>query len=361
VRPCNDIANGACNLKILNRLCITVLLIGLTPAAWADWMYLGSTGQKPNRVALFADIDSLGPANQGLQGAWAVFNAKTQADLDEAAAVEKRFRKLTTLEVFEAPKDPESRYTEYIFDMNALSYKVFRGTTWQRNASGAAFSNPNWNKIQPGAAKNSYQFMVLEPRWREALKGLMGRVKSERTTSEQSELQKFGYEYVQQSDTEIPDLVFKYVWTDAVRPAVEKDRLLLAKLDRATEISQSRMRDGERLAAEINRELDIRRAEQVKRRMAGSGLDARLSSWIGASESELVASQGEPTHTENRNGMRCLTYYKERTEDIIVVQSNSQVTSQVKVGENVFWWEVTFYVSSGKVIDLRIDGNDVPL
>lgn len=323
-------------------------------------MYLGSSGQKPNRVALFADIDSMGPANEGLQGAWAIFNAKSQADLDEAAAVEKRFRKLTTLEVFEAPKDPESRYTEYIFDMNALSYQVFRGTTWQRNASGAAFANTNWSKIQPGASKNSYQFLVLEPRWREALKSLLARVKAQRTTSEQSELQKFGYEYVQQSDTEIPDIVFKYVWTDAVRPAGDKDRLLLAKLDRATEISRSRLRDGERLAAEINRELDIRRAEQLKRRMAGSGLDARLSRWIGASEAELVAGQGQPTRSECRNGLNCLTYYNERIEDIIMVQSNPHVTTQVKVGENVFWWEVTYYVSNGKVIDLRIDGNDVP-
>jgi hypothetical protein len=343
-------------LNVLKKgICLTIVLVGLTPAAWADWMYLGSSGQKPNRVALFADIDSIGPANQGLQEAWAIFNSKTQADLDEAAAVEKRFRKLTTVEVFESAKDPESRYTEYIFDMNALTYQVFRGTTWQRNAVGVPFSNLKWTKLQPGSAKNSYHFLVLEPRWREALKGLMSRVKAEHTTSEQSELQKFGYEYVQQSDVEIPDVVFKYVWTDAVRPPVDKDRLLLAKMDRATEISQSRLRDGKRLAAEIQQELDVRRAEQLKKRRAGSGIDARLSSWIGASESELVAAEGQPTRTEYRNGLQCLIYYKERIEDIILVPS------QQKVGENIYWWEATFYVDRGKIIDLRIDGNDVPL
>lgn len=49
------------------RIAALLLWVGLASAAGADWMFLGSIGQKPNRVGLFADISSIGSANEGLQ------------------------------------------------------------------------------------------------------------------------------------------------------------------------------------------------------------------------------------------------------------------------------------------------------
>ncbi len=328
-------------------------------AAWADWMYLGTTGSKPNRTALFVDLLSIDTAIDKLEMAQKILQAKSDDDFKALQTAEERYRKVEALEIYEAQNGPESRVSEFAFDMFQGNYYPARTTVWQRDGRYENLPNLDWMPVRAGASQRCYELLKNEEGWREALRRMLERARQE-PLKEQSELSQFGYEYVQASAGDPTQVLFRYLWTDASPPQNAASELTAAKSREYLARMETKIQAANRLAGAIEKDLRAKRKERQALRAAGSALHARLTSWIGVSERELVNSQGEPNGFYERNGYRYLTYSQQRVEDILHVVNNGPTQMQQKVGENVFWWSVTYEVQNGRVVDYEVDGNDIP-
>ncbi len=191
---------------------LALTLFGL-PAA-ADWMLISKSGSKPNRSALYVDLDSLRevPTESG----W-----RTLLDVPPGAEREKLFRRplgqeLEAVEVLESPAGPESRDLLFTIEPEGKLYRVARGRVWGRDGSCAPIGASPWKPVEPGQTTSLLKFSTEQKPWREALLALLQRTQREKNVSEQTELAPFGYEYVQGGDAAgLGEITRKYVWTDS--------------------------------------------------------------------------------------------------------------------------------------------------
>jgi hypothetical protein len=322
-------------------------------------MLISDSGARPHRVALFADVESMDDPSDNLQEANAIFRNDT-AELTRLAEHKRRFKKLRLVEVFEAPKGPESRYWSLQLDGDQKTFRLLAARQFERDATFKEMPGPGWRPVDstPWGSK-AYQFAFDQGPWRAGVQKLLERVRREHTVTDQTELAALGYQLVRhESDSGFPDLLWKYVWTDGVRPPGQDSEVVVAKIHYGTELHAREQAARQKVLNEVSAQVEARRQEQAARPQAAMPDNSTLGSWIGAPESALLAQWGEPHSFWERGGTRYLNYRKERIVSIMASGAPNSGIATTKVGEEVYWSEVTFAVSQGKVCQYSTDGNE---
>jgi hypothetical protein len=334
-----------------------LLALGASDQVRADWMLISDSGSKPGRSALFADIDSMVDPSQSLKEGNAVFRGD-KVELAQLEEKRRRFKSLRLVEILEDPKGPDSRYWSVEMDGDQKSLRVLDAREFHRDSSFHDLPVTDWQPLSSRPWGDIvYRFAYDQERWRTAIQELQERVKRDGTVSEQTELESLGYQLVRnETDSGFPDLVWTYVWVDGSRPQANDSDLVIAKIQYGTELSSREDVARQKVLDEVSAQVEARRQEQASRRQAAMPDNSMLGSWLGAPESDLVANWGEPNVFSERSGSRYLTYRKERVVSIMSQGSpNSAIT---KVGEEVYWSEVTFTVIDGKIDQYETDGNE---
>jgi hypothetical protein len=189
----------------------------LASPAWADWMLISNSGQAPNRVAVFADLESF-DSHMTAQD-W-----QTLLDADAGPKREAAFKglrlctTLKVLEVLETPSGPDSRLLHLALNRQEKAYQVLHGFEWERNGTHRDLSPSAWLPVE-GWKTQALRFVDDQVPWREALVALLQRTQKEKTVSTQTELEPFGYEFVQGGDVAtLSDITWRYIWTDVTPP-----------------------------------------------------------------------------------------------------------------------------------------------
>jgi len=332
------------------------MLLCLTSAAQAQWMLIGQSGARPQRVAVFADVLSLSSSSDNLQLASAIArNDKAeQARLEERA---RRFKTLRLVELYEAPGQPDSRYYSLELDGDAKTYRLLDAREFRRNATFVDLTSPGWKPADRAAwGQAALKFAFEQEPWRQATRQLLERVSREGATADQRELAGLGYELVNnETDSGFPDLLWKYVWTDGQRPPGQDSDLVVAKINYGLKLAALEEKGRQEVLGTVQRQLAARQAQQKATREVDNSL---LGSWLDAPVAELVASWGEPHQFSERNGVRYLTWRKERVVDIMRTPPPSSGIATQKIGEEIYWSEVTFSVSQGRIVEYTTAGNE---
>ena len=338
---------------------LSLIFWGASTGAWADWMLISDSGARPNRVALFADIESMESSSGQLKEANAVFR-NDQAELARLAEHKRRYKTLRLVEVFEAPKGPESRYWSVELDGDQKTCRLLDAREFRRDAT---FKDIPGSRLQPLSSLSwgdkAYQFAFDQGAWRAGVQKLLERTRREQTVNDQTELTSLGYQLVRNdTDSGFPDLLWKYVWTDGSRPPGNDSDLVVAKIQYGVDLNARENIARQKVLEEVSAQVEARRKEQASQHRAAMPDNSMLGSWIGAPESALVAQWGEPYSFRERSGTRFLTYRKERVVDIMRQGDPNSGIAITKVGEEVYWSEVTFLVADGKVYQYSTDGNE---
>ena len=336
---------------------ITLILWGTCASSWADWMLISDSGAKPNRVALFADIESMENSSDNLKEANAVFR-NDQAELARLTEHKRRFKTLRLVEVFEASQGPESRYWSIELDADQKTYRLLDAREFERDATFKELPGAAWQPLTaaPWASK-AHQFVFDQGPWRSGVQKLLERVRREHEVTDQTELTPLGYQLVRHTpDPGFPDLLWKYVWTDGARPPAQDSDLVVAKIQYGLDLSARENVARQKVLEEVSSQVEARRHEQSLQPQASD--NSMLGSWLGAPEAELVAKWGRPDSFRERGGTRYLTYHKERVVDIMQPGAPNSGIAVMKVGEEVYWSEVTFEVSGGTISHYSTSGNE---
>lgn len=108
-------------------------------------MLISDSGARPNRVALFADIESMESSSGQLKEANAVFR-NDQAELARLAEHKRRYKTLRLVEVFEAPKGRRSRYWSVELDGDQKTCRLLDAREFRRDAT---FKDIPGSRLQP--------------------------------------------------------------------------------------------------------------------------------------------------------------------------------------------------------------------
>lgn len=343
----------------IQRFGIPMMLLGISQGAWGDWMLISDSGSKPNRVALFADIESMDNPSLRLQEGNAVFQ-NDQAEIARLAEQGRRFKALRLVEVFEDAKSPDSRYWSIEMDGDKKTCRILQAREFARDATFKDLPGLDWKPLASSSwGDKAYQFAFDQGPWRSGVQKLLERARREGTVNDQTELTSLGYQLVRnQTDSGFPDLLWKYVWTDGVRPSGGDSDLALAKIQYATALYAREDAARQKVLQEVSGQVEARRQEQAARKQAAMPDNSVLGSWIGSPETDLVAKWGEPHSFRERSGTRYLTYRKERVVSIMSQGSPNSGVAMMKVGEEIYWSEVTFMVENGKIYQYETDGNE---
>jgi len=343
----------------IQQMAIPWIVLGASTGVWADWMLISDSGSKPNRVALFADIESMDNPSLRLQEGNAIFR-NDQEEIDRLAEQSRRFKALRLVEVLEDSKGPESRYWSIEVDGDKKACRVLEAREFGRDATFKDLPGLDWKPLASTSwGDKAYQFAFNQGPWRSGVQKLLERARREGTVNDQTELASLGYQLVRsETDSGFPDLLWKYVWTDGVRPPGSDAELTIAKIQYATEWTARENAARQKVLNEVSGQVEARRKEQAANRQASMPDNSMLGSWIGAPESELVARWGEPHSFSERAGTRYLTYRKERVVSIMSSGAPNSGIAMTKVGEEIYWSEVTFMVENGKIYEYETDGNE---
>lgn len=345
-------------MKFFKPSFLLLALLCCVPPAWGDWMVISYSGEKPNRVALFANIESLSSSSDDLQRAAAMFR-NDSVELARLQEQIRRFKSVRLVEVYESTEQPESRYYSVEFDADTNSFRTLDSCEFRRDGTFLDLTQLDWKPV--GALTWSTvarKFVFEQEPWREAKRKLLERTRKEKKVTEQKELAGLGYELVHNhTDLEFPELLWTYVWKDGQKPATEDGDLVVSKIQYGLKLGSKENAARQKVLAKVQNQVQQTIGEKNKARGASDSGESALSSWVGAPETELVASWGTPDGFSERGGVRYLTYRKERVVDIMGAAPANSGLSVTKVGEDLQWAEVTFQVLEGSITEYNTKGN----
>ena len=342
---------------IRSRFLLVVMLLSISTPTWADWMVISYSGEKPNRTALFAHIDSLSSSSDDLERASAMFR-NDGAEMARIAERTRRYKSVRLVQIFENADQPESRYHSIEFDQDLGTFRTLDSCEFRRNGTFVDLTSAEWQPVGANSwSPLAYRFVFEQALWREGMAKLLERTRREKKVTEQRELASMGYELVHNhTDLEFPDLLWRYVWTDGQKPLGEDSDLTVAKIQYGLRLDAKENIARQKVLTDVQSQ--VQRTIAEKKRLNGdvSG-DSVLPSWIGGTETDLVGQWGSPDSFSERDGVRYLTYRKERVVDILGNAPSGSGLSVTKVGEEILWAEVTFLVVEGGITEYTTDGN----
>ena len=315
------------------------LLLGL--AAWGaapaaddrDWYLIYASGKKPERhVYLAKEVNASPPVAQIA----AEIEKGRQGDL---AAIEANYKGVELVEVLEGAGGPDSvsRTIEFMCDTKMFrqkwSYTIYRD---DRNERGG---EQDWALIDTPWMERAKTFACTPPR--------------DRTQANQ--MASLG----ELSSIELTDLAWNSFWKDGTRPPYTTQRskqeiqadldAQMAKLQEMQaelpRIAQKAKEDYERGGRELEKSTeDFRRRSRTP--------NARLESWIGASEQQLVGAWGTPPGFREDGAARLLSYRYG-----YVSEWRNQGGAGAVVGVEEHYCDITFDVREGLVWSYYVDGD----
>lgn len=315
---------------------LVLALLLLCSAARADeWVLIWLTGEKPQRRAFFASVDSARPAMSDLDYAQRLTRTRTPEEVKALDGLRNQVRRLDILEVCEDASGYDTNQLLLELDTATRQYRCPRGTAWHRDGKIEDYAEMEWRPLQANWEKRAFAFGSEEIPWRAAYEALRQQVITtggdDPTRVDQSRL--IEMEMLAVGPHSVPmdlsDLVWKTIWSDGARPpyGAPVNEVLMAQI----------MKNAQAGAAE-------RRAELEK-------VDPLPNSPSWSDEEQLLAQMGRPwaTRTEGR-----LTYHVYREEMVEDVLDNAPPpsTGLIKIGEIVHWRETTYVVDNGVIVDV---------
>ena len=330
---------------MLTKKWITLAALAISavlPASAERYMLIFQSGEKPNRCAFFAQMES----------------AVGKGDL----------RPLTVLEIYENAEGPFASEFQAEFRVSDAKCRLVKGIDFFRDDERTKeYSHPGWQDIPYNWQRRAFEFAAQDQAWRTAFEMDLQQEKLTGKSSRQSALVAQQCLFVGQHwwPSSLDAFTYQNLWTDASRPKFtsskpkevqEKERAdLIAYLEWASRTLGGFVTSGKEQIQEMERQRQIEKLKaECAARRPYSSLNKTLESWIGVSEQALVAQEGKPHFFKVENGVRCLTYSSTRSEDLVRMSSNGVQ----KIGQNDYRCDITYFVLHGVIYDFVVSGND---